>query len=1029
MKSFLASVLTCTLLLILTISVSAQEQEIVPVSGIVLVDGEPLPGAHVLIKNVANRGTVTDINGEFSIDVPRDSTIVVRFVGFDPVEYKITDDEYLEIELEESLIEGDELVVVGYGSIRRSDLTGSVSSVDAESIEAGSISSLDQGLQGKAAGVVIRQTSGQPGSGSTIRIRGTSSINGNNEPLYVIDGVPVISDAEQMSIGATTGPSMNPLASINPSDIESIEVLKDASATAIYGARGANGVILVTTKQGSRSGREISLGYYTGMQTIARKIPMLNARQLAVLGNEAADNTNVSRRLIYASPDNLGEGVDWQDQIFEPAPISNYQLSINGGDEDTRYTISGNYFNQDGIILSSAFAKGNLRVNLDQDLSDRFTVATNLNLNRSQMDGVITDAEAATASSVTSWALEFNPGLPVYNDEGEYTYDNNTSTPAIGNPVADALETEQINKSTRFMGNAFVRFDLLENLEIKSSIGLDAFLSEEFYFVPNYLKRAEASNGQAALGDSKGYTWLIENVASYNNRFKNEHSINIVLGHTLQKFTSNYLYAATSDFDDNRLGYHSIQSGNEKTLSLSGGTAWQMQSFLSRVNYSFRNKYLATLSGRVDGSSKFGEGNKYGFFPSISLAWRLKEEEFLRNVDVLTALKVRAGYGIVGNEGIPPYSSMGTLEVTEAYFGENEIAKGAGPGTLKNEDLKWETTGQFNTGMDISFLDDRISATFDYYYKKTTDLLLNAPVPYTSGFRYAYTNIGELKNEGFELAVTTENLRNIFQWNTTITFAHNRNEITKLTGEEDAGLTGQNILGINGWTRITEGQAIGTFYGYKSDGIVQLDENLEQVPRFQSYSPTYGDRKYIDQNGDGILNEQDKVIIGNANPDFSFGIGNQFFFKNFSLNIFLQGVFGNEIVNFNRFGLESFDGTKNNSTAALKRWTPNNPTNKYPRANALPPPNVLSDLQVEDGSYLRVQDVTLAYNLPGRLSEKLYLKSVRFYVSAKNIYTITDYSGYDPEVSRFANDNLSMGADYGSYPRSKMFMAGVNISL
>jgi len=1029
MKSLIKTILLFLINLFIITQVFSQQQEI-DVSGVVTsTDGEPIIGAHIQIKDHMGTGTITDVDGEFTIAVQINDTLVISYLGFTTAEVVIIDDSYLEVQLLESTIEGEELVVVGYGLVRRSDLTGAISSIDAQSIEGSSISSLDQGLQGKAAGMVVVQTSGQPGSSSTIRIRGTSSINGNNEPLYVIDGVPIISNPAQGTIGATTGPPMNPLSSINPSDIESVEILKDASATAIYGARGANGVILVTTKKGSRTGSEVSFGYYTGLQEVSRKIPMLNAQQLAILGNEAADNSDVTRRLIYASPNNLGVGTDWQDQIFETAPINNFQLSINGGDENTRYSISGNYFDQSGIVISSGFKKGNLRLNLDQDLSEDVVIGATLNLNRSVMDGVVTDAEAATASSITSWALEFNPGLPLYNDDGEYTYENNTSRPAVGNPVADALQTEQYNKSNRVLGSAYTTWDINNQFQFKSSLGLDAYFNEEFFFMPNFLRRAEASNGQAALGDSKGYTWIIENTLSYNQIINDKHSFNAVVGHTLQKFESNFLYAATSDFDDNRLGYHSIQSGNEKTLSLSGYSGWQMQSVLSRVNYSYDNTYLLTVSGRVDGSSKFGEGNKYGFFPSFSMAWRIDQEEFMKQFNTFSELKIRAGFGKVGNEGIPPYSSMGTLEVTEAYFGDNEIAKGAGPGTLENEGLKWETTAQFNAGLDIGLIDDRISITTDYYIKNTTDLLLNAPVPYTSGFQFAYTNIGELRNEGIEIAINTHNLNRALQWRTQLTFAYNRNEITKLTGEDGAGITGQNILGINGWTRITEGNPIGTIYGYQSNGIVQMGEDLDDVPVFASYSPTFGDRKYIDQNNDGIINEEDKVILGNANPDFTFGMGNKFHYKNFSLNIFMQGVFGNDIVNFNRFNLESFDGTKNNSTAALDRWTPENPTNKYPRANALPQSNILSDVQVEDGSYLRLQDVTIGYNLPVNMLEKLKLKNLRFYVSGKNLYTFSNYSGFDPEVSRFANDNLSMGADYGSYPRAKMIILGANISL
>lgn len=1014
------------LLSLVFFSISVAQTQLIPITGAVYIDEEPVIGAHVIIKNT-EKGTVTNINGEFSIDVPKDSTLVIRYLGYKPVEFLIQEAQHLEITLKEEALEGEEVVVVGYGTVLKSDLTGSISSIDADDIQSTSISSMVEGLQGKAAGVIITQTSGQPGSGSTIRIRGTSSINGNNEPLYVIDGIPIIS-SENISVGAVQGPSLNPLASINPNDIQSVEILKDASATAIYGARGANGVILVTTKRGG-TGTDVSLGYYTGFQEIAHKIPLLNARELAILGNEAADNANVDRRLIYASPNNLGVGIDWQDQIFETAPISNYQLSVNGGDENTRYSISGNYFDQQGIVISSGFKKGNLRLNMDQDLSDKFIIGTSLNINQSQMDGVVTDMEAAIPSSVTSWALEFNPGLPVYDDSGDYIYENNTSRPAVGNPVADALETQQINKASRIIGSSYLQWNIQKELNFKSTFGVDAYLSEEFYFVPNFLKRAEASNGQAALGDSKGYSWLLENILTYNKLLTKNHLLNVVVGHTLQKFESNYMYVATSDFDDNRLGYHSIQSGSDKTLTLSGTSGWQMQSVLSRVNYNFKNKYMLTVSGRLDGSSKFGVGNQYGFFPSFSAAWKVGEEDFIQNIPQISTLKLRAGYGVVGNEGIPPYSSMGTLEMTEAYFGEGEIAKGTGPSTLENEDLKWETTSQINVGLDLNLFEDRIAIVADFYQKHTTDLLLNAPVPYTSGFKFAYTNVGELKNRGMEFTLTSYNLVNDFQWKTSLTFAKNRNEITRLTGQDDAGLVGQTLLGITGWTRITEGQPIGTFYGYQSDGIVQLDENLNDVPSFLSYSPTYGDRKYVDQNDDGFITEADKVILGNANPDFSFGIGNEFNYKNFSLNVFMQGVYGNEIINFNRFSLESFDGTKNNSTAALDRWTPDNPTDKYPRANALPHSNVLSDVQVEDGSYLRIQDVTLSYNLPVNLLDKLNLRQVRLYLSGKNLYTFTSYSGYDPEVSRFSNDNLSMGADYGSYPRSRMFIGGINISL
>lgn len=1005
------------------------QDHMLQVSGTVLSEGESLPGATVILKgSSSNTGTITDMDGRFNLSVPVNSVLVVSFVGFQSKEVPVNGEEPLTITLDVDYQQMEEVVVVGYGTVKKSDLTGSVSSIKADDLKSTALTSLDQGIQGRASGVVVMQTSGQPGAATSIRIRGTSSINGNNEPLYVIDGVPIISDASQGAVGATQGPALNPLVSINPQDIESIEILKDASATAIYGARGANGVILVTTKRGSGATR-ISLDYYYGVQEVRKKLPMLTAAELAILANEAADNEDVPRRLIYASPTNLGTGVDWQDQIFRSAPMQNMQLSAAGGNERTNYAVSANYFTQDGIVIGSGFEKGNFRLNLDQELSKVLSIGTSLNLNRSILDGVVTDSEGAVASSVTSWALEFNPGLPVRDPAtGEYTYENNTSTPGVGNPVADALETQQFTKSSRLIGNVYLKWKIARGLELKNSLSTDAYFNEEQSFVPNYLKRAEASNGQAALGDSKGYTWLMENVFSYNKTISRNHSINMVLGHTMQKFYSNYFYVATSDFDDNRLGFHAIQAGNRKTLTLSGSSGWQMQSFLSRINYVMFDKYLVTFSGRVDGSSKFGAGNKYGFFPSLALSWRVSDESFLQGNSFISDLKLRTSYGLVGNEGIPPYRSLGLLEVTEAYFGENEIAKGVGPATLENRKLKWETTAQLDVGVDAGFADGRVSITADAYMKETTDLLLNAPVPYISGYAFAYTNVGTLINRGLEFSVNSFNLVKAFQWNTNFTIGFNRNEITKLTGQDDEGLVGQNILGINGWNRITEGQPIGTFYGYESEGIIQLDENPEAIPYFVDYNPQHGDRKYIDQDHNGILNEEDKVILGNANPDFTFGFGNTFSYKNFSLNIFLQGVYGNEIVNFNRFGLESFDGSKNNSSAALERWTPENPTDEYPRATVLPRANTLSDIQVEDGSYVRVKDITLSYQFGTGLLERLKLSQLKVYVSAKNAITLTNYSGYDPEVSRFANDNLSMGADYGSYPMSRIFMTGISLS-
>lgn len=1012
-------------LLIILVSQHAYAQTI-SVSGRVTDDLGPLPGTNIQIKGTST-GTTSDMDGNFKIEINKGDVLVFSFVGYLSQEIIPDGSGALKVELLPDATEMEEVVVIGYGSVKKSDLTGSVVSLKSEQILNTSISSVDQGLQGKAAGVVVTQTSGQPGAASSIRIRGTSSIRGTNEPLYVVDGVPIISDPSQSSTGAIRGPAFNPLNSINPNDIESVEVLKDASATAIYGARGANGVILITTKQGKEGRTIVNAVITTGIQQVRKTIPMLTASELAILGNEAADNANVPRKLIYASPINLGTGTNWQDEIFRNAPITNAQFSVSGGSEKSSFLVSTNLYTQDGIIIGSDFKKANFRVNLNQKIKDNLTLGTSINLNRSTLNGVITDSEGAIPSSVTSWALEFNPGLSVYDSEGEYVYENNTAQPAVGNPVADALENKQVTNANKVLGNIFLKWNILPNLEIKTQGGIDAYFNKEEAFTPNFLKRAEASKGAATSANSDGYTWLWENTVSYNLKGGN-YSLNLLGGYTMQAFHGKFLFGSTSDFEDNRLGYNSLQAGKNKTLLINGTSGWQMQSFLARANYVLKDKYLATASLRVDGSSKFGKGNKFGYFPSFSLAWRIGNEDFIQNIPAITELKLRTGYGTVGNEGIPAYSSLGLLEITEAYFGDNEIAKGAGPYSPEISTLKWETTHQFDVGVDLGLFNNRLSVTMDAYYKKTVDLLLDRSVPYTSGFTNVFDNVGNLENRGVELAINSVNLTGDLKWNTNFNIAVNRNKITKLTGEENERLLADPLLGINGWSQVTVGEPIGTFYGYESDGIIQLGENIASIPYFTDYTPTYGDRKYVDQNNDGVLNELDKIKLGDANPKFSFGLGNTLSYRSFDISIFIQGVYGNKIANFNRFGLESFDGNRNNSTVALERWTPENPTNEYPRANAAPRANTFSDIQVEDGSYIRLKDVTLTYNFPISFIEKIKLSKAKVFVSAKNLVTLTKYAGYDPEVNRFPFNNLNMGADYGSYPQLMIFTGGLNIT-
>ena len=1029
--TYVASLLLCTCFCLICGSAFAQNKTIQIKGNVSDKEGEPIIGATIGVEGTSN-GTVSDLDGNFHLMAAPNSILKISFVGYKTEEVKVIAGKDIKVVLTEDSQLLDDIVVVGYGVQKKSDLTSSISTIKADDLSATSITSLDQGLQGRAAGVVVLNTSGQPGGSTSIRIRGTSSINGNNEPLYVIDGIPVISDAGSLSTGTLKNPSLNPLTNINPSDIESIEILKDASATSIYGARGANGVVLVTTKQGKGGKPKISVGARYTLQQVSKQMDMLNAVQLAELANEAADNDGVERKAIYAGLNNLAKvNTDWQDEIFRTAPMQNYDVSISGGGEKNTYFVSGNLLMQDGIIIGSDFGKGSFRFNLNQEINKWLKMGVSANLSYSRSNGVVTNSEGGFASSVTSWALEMNPALPVRDENGKYIYENNTANPNVGNPVQDALEAKNRNTTFRTLANAFLEWTPIKDFVLKTSIGVDYFVIKDQAFASGDIKRAESNNGYASIGNRDGYNWVWENTVNYNKTF-GKHTVGALAGMTAQAFVSEYSNVATADFKDGFLGFNSIQSGSLRQAATSGITEWQMLSYLARINYNYDSRYLLTLTGRVDGSSKFGKGNKYGFFPSVSGAWRISEEAFLRDNPTISNLKIRASYGVVGNEGIAPYSSQGLMYNAEAYFGNSEIVTGLAPYTLSNRDLKWETTSQLDLGFDFGLFNNRLTLSADVYLKRTKDLLLNMPISYHTGYDYAMKNVGSLENKGVEATLSAVPFAGKFKWNMDLTLGFNKNEVTDLAGTQE-NLSGESIMGITYWTKITKGKAIGTIYGYKTDGIVQLDEDISKIPFFAGKTLYHGDRKYVNKNGDNVINEEDLYELGNANPDYTFGFNNTFTYdfkdkSSLALTVYLQGAVGNEIVNFNKFALESFNGYKNNSVAALERWTPDNPTNKYPRATMKSAGNVLSDHYVEDGSYLRVKDITLSYTFSKNVTKRFFCDGLTLYAGVKNIHTFTKYSGYDPEVSRFANNNLSMGADYGSYPMSKSYEFGIKLN-
>lgn len=971
-------------------------------------NGEGIPGANVVVKGTTT-GTATDGQGNFSLNAPANGTLVISSLGFTSQEVNIGGRSQLTVTLVEDQKALEEVVVVGYGTQRKSDVTGSLSSVTSKEIKSVPVTGVGQALQGRAAGVQVTQASNAPGGGVTIRIRGGNSINAGNEPLYVIDGFPVYNESG---------------ANLNPNDIESMEILKDASATAIYGSRGANGVVLITTKRGKTGQNLIEFESYYGVQQVRKKLPMLNATQYAELVNEA--NVNAGRAPVFTQDQiaGFGVGTNWQDEIFRDAPIQNYQLTASGGNEKSRYAVSGNFLEQQGIIMNSKYDRASFRFNFDHKINDRFNIGTSLNIIRSRNNAVPTDADGGTSGTVVYSALNFSPTQPVYNPDGSLVVFNTPGRIQIGSPVAQAMGTFNKTIGTRMMGTVFADYKILPGLTFRTSFGADVNYSKRSLYLSRNTATGTQLSGQASIVNTQSSTWLNENTLTYIKTFGDVHNLTFLAGYTMQGNRWESVEARSQGFANDILTYENLGSASIALVPASSASNWQLNSYIGRANYDYAGKYLATATVRADGSSRFGASNKWAVFPSASVAWRLSEEAFLKGNTVINDLKLRASYGLSGNQEIPQYQSLATLGTQNANF-NNAVVIGVGPSRVANPDLRWETTAQADIGIDVGLLSNRITLTADYYNKKTTDLLLSVPLPFVSGYASALQNLGSIRNQGFELGINSTNLTGDFKWTTAFNIAANRNKVLNLGDQTEfaAGeASGHLQLPNSGLVRV--GEQIGLFYGYQSSGIFQ---NQAEVDGSAQKTAKPGDRRYVDQNGDGAINASDRVILGYAQPKFYGGLTNTFSYKGVELSIFMQGTYGNSIFNINRFELESLTGVSNQSAATLNRWTPTNPSNEIPRANAVGNAYVLSSRQIEDGSYLRVKNINLSYTLPSTLVSKAKLYNVKVYVSAQNWITFTNYSGFDPEVNRFGQNTLSQGSDYGSYPGNKMILAGLNI--
>ncbi|WP_090625018.1 SusC/RagA family TonB-linked outer membrane protein [Parapedobacter indicus] len=977
-----------------------------PVSGIVTdADGQPLAGVSVKLAGT-NTGTVTDADGRYQLEVPGGKgTLVFTYIGFVPRKVSVDGSgKTVSISMQEEQSSLNEVVIVGYGTQRKIETTGSIASVSSSEINQTPVANLAQGMQARVPGVQITQNSGAPGGNISVRIRGTNSIQGTSEPLYIVDGV-------QISNGGGIK-AVSPLSTINPGDIESIEVLKDASSTAIYGARAANGVVLITTKRGKSGPTRVVFDSYYGSQRVTKMLPVLNAQQFAELENETFKNN------FYPDPASLGEGVNWQRLIFRDAPIQNHQLSISGGSEKTLFALSANYFDQDGIIIKSNFKRYAVRLNLDHTINPSIKIGANIlasnNINRGIQTGGTTESVTA---NILGAAISAPPTMEPYREDGTlYPFGEQAQGRyrEVFNPLglAEILERNTINRT---LGNFYGEATILEGLTYKASFIVDIGHDLRDYYSPLSIISIADRDDRSGSGEKTNVhntTLLHESVVTYNTSFADQHRLKFTGLYAAQVEMMNRAFSKGFGFPNDATLNEALQLAQNFDASSDRSKA-QLVSYMGRINYGYGDRFFLDVTARIDGSSKFGKNNKYGFFPAVSGAWRLIEEDFLKNSTVFSDLKLRASYGVTGNAGaIGAYQSLNTVAAGGGYVITHIFNNGIKPSGIANPDLRWERSTQSNIGMDIGLGQGRYNFTFDVYHKRTDDLLYVKALPLSSGYPNITGNFASLENKGIELAGNAILFDGDFKWDMSANLSINKNKVLSL----DGGITTERF--VNTYSILKEGEPLGSFKTYVFDGINQPGDEI-----LPGYDGRVGGHKIRDMNQDGQINSADQVITGNPNPKFIFGFSTNLSYKHFDFSAFLSGVQGNDLFNFSRYRFENPFGLQNLLKVMEDRWTPTNPSNQYASAlqgGRLP----VSDTFIEDGSFIRCKNVTLGYTL----TELGKISSLRVYLSANNLFTITGYSGYDPEVNSYAGDNRIIGVDNTVYPQARSFLAGIQLS-
>jgi len=970
--------------------------------------GQPIPGVTVTVKG-STTGTVTDTEGNFSFDIPGDAEILkFSFIGMKTLEQPIGDQTVFDVVMEEEVIGLDEVVKIGYGVQKKRDLTGSVSRVESKDLDKVATFSLDQAIQGQASGVQVTANSGAPGSKAIVRIRGIGTLN-NSDPLYVVDGMMV-----------------DDISFVSTDDVESIEVLKDASATAIYGSRGANGVILISTNSGDYNQEAtFKVNSYYGIRELAHKIDKVNAQQYAELANEIHENIGASP--FIENPEDIDANTDWQDQMFRRAPIQKYQVSASGGSENVKYNVSANYSSEDGILRETYYNRLTFRVNNEYKLTDSFRLGHNLSFSH--------DNRKKSRDEVFHYIYRASAADKVYNEEGD------PYAGYVENPEGEVIYNKNEHFGDRLVGDLYIEYDFLKDFTFRSNLGVDIDKNEGKEFIPEFFvfpwQKNEENTLNLMTNRRKNILW--ENTVNYQKTF-GDHSLSALAGYTWQEDMFEAFSGSRKNFPDDSKDFWYLSAGEETTQTNSNyAESWGMISYLSRMNYSFKERYLLTASLRVDGSSRFGEDNRYGYFPSLAAGWRISDEPFFSNVPYITNLKLRASWGETGNDKIPPYAGSATVSSgLEAVFGPDEsIQPGAAVIALSNPDIKWESTVQTNVGLDLNAFDNRFNFQAEYYSKETQDILLSVPIPnYIGSSSDPYVNAANVMNSGLDFTVGWRETKGDFSYNFSSTISTIKNEVKSL-GEGKEELFGAGF-GKGVASRTVAGGEIGAFYGYEVLGVFQDQQEIENNPSRSVEVP--GDLRYKDVDGDGEITPDDRTTIGSAIPDMMLGLNLNANYKGFDIGLQFNGVTGTQIVNakkMNRWGMYSFE------TTYLDRWRGKGTSNSEPRITNGGHNYLMSERWLEDGSYLRLRNLTIGYTIPEVLTQQLNLEKLRVYAGSTNLFTLTEYTGWTPEIGRSNYSRSSEGSlpsaqntgnvlspniDRGNYPVARTFTFGVDIT-